>query len=133
VKQRFLNGRFFGVVYGVERDCAIAFEHSKGMKASRQEVLLPKGELVMAKGKSNQLEGDDMRRRFRKGLRRQFSPKLPMSDARALIWLAITQELSLTDTIAKLVRDELVRRGKHISGPEFNQPTVTRNEERAAA
>lgn len=75
---------------------------------------------------------EDMRHRYWKGLRRQFSPKLPMRDARALIWLAIALELSITDTIAHLVREELTRRGKDIDGPEFDPPLAAQTDVLAA-
>lgn len=86
----------------------------------------------MAKGKSNQLEGEDLRTRFKKGSWRQFTPKLPVREARALIWLAIALELSLTDTIAMLVRDEIARRGLNIDGAEFDPPLAAQVEKLAA-
>lgn len=75
---------------------------------------------------------EDMRRRFRDGARRQFTPKLLLRDARALIWLAIALELSITNTIAHLVREELTRRGKDIDGPEFDPPLASQADALAA-
>lgn len=87
----------------------------------------------MAKGKSNQIEGDDLRTRYRKGPWRQFTPKLPVREARALIWLSITLELSLTDTVGHLVRQELIRCGMDIDGPAFDPPVAARAHEQVAA
>lgn len=75
---------------------------------------------------------EDMRKRFRDGPRRQFTPKPPMRVARAYIWLSKELELSLTDTLVRLVQEELTRRGKDIDGPEFDPPLAAQTDALAA-
>lgn len=70
---------------------------------------------------------EDMRTRFGDDEeRRQFTPRLRMREARAFIWLAMTADISLTDMFALLVREEIVRRGLDVDGPEFGPPIVAR-------
>lgn len=79
----------------------------------------------MPKGVSNQPPGGDLRERFGKEARRQFSPKLILREARALIMLAMALDLSITDTIARLVREEWARRGRNVEAdPVFDPPVA---------
>jgi hypothetical protein len=79
----------------------------------------------MPKGVSNQPPRDGLRERFRKGPRRQFTLKLLMRPARALIKLAIEINLPINETVDRLVHEEWARRGRNVeSDPAFDPPVT---------